>query len=108
MKRLTLNDAWRFCLEQWDLIKEHEYENIEKIKKLYLKKHGFKDIISSCFFCEYAYQKNNHTYSYCSLCPAKLIDENFSCINTSDYGFREYPAKFHKKIIALNKKRRSI
>lgn len=102
MKKLTLEDAWWYCLDQWDFMKELGYEDVGETKRLYLEKHGLERVRGNCFFCEYDIQNNDR--EDCSQCPATMVDEIFCC-NDAGYNFYDDPAEFHKRIISLNKRR---
>lgn len=109
MKKLTLDETWRLCLSMWRWIakiKKNE-RNVEvyALKKEWLKNHGFrcKTINSDCFFCEYVYG-HSRPIANCYLCPARKVDKEFDCVETS-YDHSYYPVKFYNKLVSLNRKR---
>lgn len=102
MKRLTLKKAWELCvLDMWpDIVAEwcETGKSIYLLKQEWLKMHGFVEIRFNCFFCEYSKQ---HTGG-CVSCPAKKIDNYFSCC-TSQYNYERKPDLFLKQIRKLHR-----
>ncbi len=109
MKRLNLDQTWVLCLKMWKWIakevKAGKTRDVDGLKKEWLQKHGFRDILAhDCFFCQYS---NSRTKDMsCRLCPAKKTagkeyhcndpDALFPCFST-------HPIAFYKKLLALNK-----
>ena len=98
MKKLSLEETWRLCLEMWKWIAEEwEKDNTKRVaalKQQWLKEHGFENVSSSCFFCAYA-------KSGCGLCPARLVEENFLC-DDSEHDYLTKPVEFYHKIVSLH------
>ena len=106
MKKLNLDDTWKYCMRMWrwiaERVKAGDERNVEQLKDAWLKKEGFgiDEIEADCFFCER--DKRNIT---CRCCPPALIDKEFRCENT-DYHFRDEPIKFYKQLRKLNRLRK--
>lgn len=109
-EKLTLEEAWKYCMDMWEWISEN-YEgklNAGNLKKKWLKKNRIKREIShDCFFCEYASQHGeflksigNNKY-YCSNCPGTLISKTFHCENHKSYHWIHDPKQFYKKLTIL-------
>lgn len=111
MRKLTLDRAWKLCLEQWKWIIEQldkgSKEDIEVLKVRWLKLKGLATSpCAECFFCEYAKQNNGRLSwaARCVDCPAVLVSPVFSCQKKS-YHYKYHPRAFYKKLLTLNKKR---
>ncbi len=102
MKKLTLSEAWRFCMEQWgDIIAQLLVDDtlcVESLKRKWCSERNYLNIPSSCFFCLYA----NNNSGRCDDCPGRLIVPDFSCHRT-EYHYADRPFEFHKKIKTLHK-----
>ena len=100
---MNLNEIWINCIAMWtwivEQIKNGSKLSIDKLKEIWLKEHGFKDIIDDCFFCGYDFDNDNGD---CFKCPGVLVDPEFSCLDTN-YHYRHHPADFLKRITELNK-----
>ncbi len=109
MKKLTLDETWRFCMSLWRWVAKEvrirgwELGLVEELKEEWLDKKGFPfgEVDSNCFFCAY---KKNRGYSDCRLCPGRKIDKDFDCFHI-DYDFAEEPIKFYNNLVSLNRKR---
>lgn len=83
---LTRKEALRLHREMWtDMQKElgDSPTTADRLvfKREWLKKHGYTDVLHSCFLCEYVFNKNDKV-SYCLLCP---IDWSPLSANMSNY-----------------------
>ena len=109
MKRLNLNDTWVLCLKMWKWIaREKNTGNrsaVNALKRQWVEKHGFKDIESTCFFCDYYFKRRKPDRVDCYLCPGIKVDKNFNCIS-DEYHYRACPTAFYKKLLQLNKIRK--
>jgi len=113
IKKLSLEDAWDFCLAQWEWIietlLEHPDSDVYILKRAWLRTVTDRSIDAACFFCEYQRQRcvpidedNNYTKSHtCEGCPGRDVDENFNCVN-SNYHHERYPFKFFLKLKELD------
>ncbi|KKN01488.1 hypothetical protein LCGC14_1127170 [marine sediment metagenome] len=107
--KLTLNQAWKLCLEQWKWIDKQldkdSLAGIVSLKRQWCRVKEFKDVTADCFFCEYNNQKGSaEDRDNCKNCPGRLINRKFYCDNGT-YDYNRHPRKFYKKILGLNKKR---
>ena len=102
-RKLTLDNAWKLCLRQWDWvadkIKKGDIRDVGDLKEEFLEENGFSDIDHNCFFCEYDEQNNGR----CNSCPARLVDKRFHCRNKT-YDFIIKPLKLRAKIHQLCQK----
>ena len=102
MKRLTLDETWKQCLEMWKWIAKQvrggDKDEVWHLKVRWLEAHGIgeEDINSDCFFCEYTGRWGNR-FGNCGICPAVKVDPDFRCQDTW-YDFEEEPIKFYNKI----------
>ncbi len=107
MKKITLDESWRLCLKQWRWIikevKAKDFKCAVELKKEWCEQHGFTEIESNCFFCEYC-SNYSTTKPSCSNCPAREIDPKFRCKNPA-YHYYLHPIEFYNKIVQLNKRR---
>ncbi len=116
MKRLTLDETWVLCLKMWKwiamkvraAIKAGKTWNVNTLKKEWLEKHGFEDIVDDCFFCDF-YDKRRKSDSglgclESGLCPGRKVDDLFDCA-TTDYHYCNKPIAFYKKLCELYKLR---
>ena len=87
---------WEWIAER---IKAGDERDVEDLKRVWCKEHGFIDISCQCFFCEYA-------ISSCRNCPERKIDKSFGCCRTPDYGI-DPVVFYYELLIKLNKKRLS-
>ena len=103
MKKLTLNQAWKLCLQQWKWISGELDKGVRigiwRLKDKWLEAHEYEEINCSCFFCQYDAQYKGG----CESCPAKRIDLNFDCCEVPSFGSN--PRLFYKKLLSLNRKR---
>ncbi len=103
MKRLSLDETWRLCLQMWKWIakkiKADKNLCVGDLKAEWVKKHDFDEIDSNCFFCEYSAKHPNKKVN-CN-CPAKKIDKGFHCLK-GEYHYEHEPIKFYKKLVKLN------
>ena len=116
MKKLTLDETWRLCLSMWRwIIKKLRINpelDIEELKDEWLEKHYPQiDLMSSCFFCEYDYQRRLKSKAKrfwdCPFCPMRIVDKSlkaFCCLNT-DFWYEKKPIAFYNKLVSLNRKR---
>lgn len=111
-KKLTLIEAWRNCIEQWEYVHEKlkraRTSSVGDFKEQWLKDHDFAEdtIDSHCFFCEYAEQHGGGNGDGCTACPGKKIDPSFTCLHT-DYHYAYCSDEFYNKLQELYKIRRS-
>lgn len=107
-KKLTLEQTWKYCLAMWKWIikegKKDESSGVISLKRRWMIKHPqFSHIEADCFFCHYDRGQEGEA---CLNCPGVLVDKRFSC-GENAYDHRTTPAKFYKKLVELNKKRKS-
>ena len=107
MKRLTLKEAWRLCVKgQWHWIqlriKRGDKRKVGRLKEVWMRKHGFKDITADCFFCGYDDKNCASMIDWCNFCPARKIDPDFDC-RTPSYHYVRKPLDFYAKIKELYK-----
>lgn len=106
IKRLTLEEAWEYCLEMWkwiaEVVAQRQEEDkgwsVEGLKVRWLENHPqfVSGVDEDCFFCEYAKQNE-----YCGLsCPGKLVSKEFSCMELAYYYYSE-PIKFYQELLEL-------
>jgi len=105
-KKLTLEQAWKYCLQMWkwivEQVKKDKDADVDDLKAKWLKNHPrFGNIMSDCFFCEYDEQQEG----FCLSCPGRLVDGNFNCAD-STYSFQDEPIRFYHELLGLNKKRK--
>ncbi len=112
-KKYSLNQIWKLCIKMWKYVVEQN-KRVISAKEDWLKNNDFElfDVDSDCFFCEWTKQmidKIPDDYDVdnrCQLCPGRLVDKKFDCCG-SKYHYLRHPRKFLKKVLVLNKKRRS-
>ncbi len=101
MRKMNLDDTWKYCLQMWKWIatqiKKNPDLDVRLLKTRWVKNHGFYGIDKACFFCEYV----NKRYANCDLCPGRKIDENFEC-TCHNYSYVHKPIAFYKKLFQLN------
>lgn len=109
MKRLTLNETWKLCLQMWKWIAGQARAgrtDVWPMKEQWLEEHGFdfddESINNACFFCEY-HRQHPIKAEDCN-CPAIKIDKAFSCMGGA-YDFKRHPIAFYNKLVSLNRKR---
>ena len=107
MKKLTLDETWRLCLEMWEWVVEH-YDrsrvcHVEELKENWLLEHGFSGIAHDCFFCEY--QKRHGDPGSCNGCPGRDVQVRWHCSNYPA-SWCEKPATFIAKLKRMNKLRK--
>lgn len=95
---LTLDEAWRLCLEMWKEIKGRS--DIPQAKAKWLNNNSFFDVRANCFFCEF-----NERMDRCRRCPAVLVDSDFKC-ERIEYDYLSNPEKFYMKLVELNELRK--
>ena len=106
MKKLTLEETWTECMRMWrwiaKKIRKDDTYDVNDLKITWLEKHGYRDedIISDCFFCEYAEYNGK-----CTSCPGGKVDESFNCENL-EYHWQAEPLKFYEKLKELNRIRK--
>lgn len=97
---IILSKSWRLCIKQWDWIVERikagDKRGVEELKKAWAKEHGFVSINSNCFFCKFVSNKDKS----CNECPARKIDEEFTCMK-QEYHYKRNPLAFHAEIHRL-------
>ncbi len=110
MKKRTLSETWRLCLEMWKWIDEEieakglNYWKHIDLKQRWLKKHRIRgNIRFNCFFCHYAFEHAQEK-DPCLACPGKLVNKSFHCGNRR-YDWCTNPYAFYKKLVSLNKTR---
>lgn len=111
MKNLDLDRSWKLCKQMWKWISE-EYtglynseEEVAILKDQWLQDHNIRNVELDCFFCDWAKKTKAEftTYgNYCNLCPGKLVDPKFSCVNPK-YHYVDKPKAFYQKILHLDK-----
>lgn len=113
MKKLTLEQTWKYCLQMWKWIAEQRKgnptQNIVFLKWEWLKKHAYYSVMNDCFFCEYNSRhktKDTKPRKGCPRCPAFLVDSRFNCMDTP-YDYAKHPIEFYQKLVKLNKKRKA-
>ncbi len=110
MRKLSLDRAWKLCLEQWEWIigelDKGSEKDISALKTQWLNQRRYKDRpYGDCFFCEHHRQNPETTHTgFCKNCPAFIVSKGFYCMNKS-YSYHDNPRAFYRKIKALNKKR---
>ena len=109
-KKLTLNETWRLCLKMWKWIAKQvragNQKSIESLKVKWLENNwAGGQVRAYCFFCEYTTTHFREGENVgCAICPAKLVDKQFDCVDT-DYNFSRCPIPFYNKLVSLNRKR---
>lgn len=111
--KLTLNQAWKVCLRMWKWIVEQRQkgrnDDVGDLKDEWFetqqKKYSRIDICAGCFFCEYDVQ-NNDICDECLRCPGRLVSKSFNCCHSA-YDCYTEQAKFYKKLLQLDAKRRN-
>ncbi len=109
-----LDRCWKNCLRMWKWIAENWEPNksIDKMKAVWLKKHGFtRAIAADCFFCEYHHNKGGGARKYrggdyCADCPGGYVSKSFDCYSPH-YHFYLKPVAFYRKLLELDKKRKA-
>jgi len=110
---LSLEDAWEFCISQWEWViaklLEDPGTDHRVLKRKWVKQVTTCPVDSDCFFCEYQRQQRaksaNNDLGTCESCPGKLVDSTFKCLH-KDYSYEKYPFKFLLKIKELDLVRR--
>lgn len=108
MKRLSLNDTWKYCLRMWKWIaerrKEGDKRSVNVLKEVWLEGKNFGYIINDCFFCNYDTYSKRYKDA-CTGCPSRRIDKFFHCTNYS-YSYIKRPMQFYKQLVKLNRLRK--
>ena len=111
-KKMTLNKTWKECLRMWKWIVKQTGNNVyessfvvDSLKYRWLKEHGYKPstICCFCFFCEITADGAGY---HCTKCPGVKVSRYFRCTNLT-YFWAKYPAKFYKKLLQLDAKRKN-
>ena len=111
---MTLDETWKNCLSMWRWIAKQKQigeEAIAELKGMWLSKHGHRTTMwYNCFFCERArggYTKEflSEANTHCPKCPARKIDNDFSCL-ASEYHHETKPKAFYNKLVSLDRKRK--
>ena len=107
MHKMTLDEAWKNSISMWRWVasqkRKHPYSDVSRLKRVWLKKHGFDLIVCNCFFCEYD-DKKGGAKLLCAFCPGILVEEDFGCC-CEGYDWERTPIAFYNKIRSLNRKR---
>jgi len=82
-------------------------KTVEELKREWLAKNNIRKCEAQCFFCEKAKQDSKRRdmgwyFPDCTTCPARKIDENFSCTGTY-YSYQREPRLFYAELKRLNK-----
>jgi len=105
--KMTLDEAWKNSISMWRWVasqkRKHPYSDVSRLKRVWLKKHGFDSIFCNCFFCEYD-DNENTAGALCDFCPGVLVDKDFGCCYKG-YNWWDAPIAFYNKIRSLNRKR---
>jgi len=106
MRRITLDEAWKLCLDQWTngVIKKIEAgtkKDIEELKEEWCEDNGYRFVKHDCFFCEYGHQHQS-AGDDCAFCPGRLVDPEFQCTKPKYY-WEKNPLAFHAEIERLYK-----
>lgn len=109
MRKLSLDRAWKLCLEQWKWIigELDKGSNIDELKDEWLQRRSYKyRPACGCFFCQYDYQEEGYSL-FCDSCPGRLANNKLRKSWCEARGSNWYcnPRAFYRKIVALNKKR---
>lgn len=99
-KPLTREEALQLHREMWtDMQKElgdcPSAKDRKRYKGKWVREHGYTDVLSNCFLCEYVVNKPRDRYGVdsCTLCPidwGSLSDDGFgSCTSTYCFESRE-------------------
>jgi hypothetical protein len=91
---------WRWIAANWE-----NMASISLLKSQWLSENGFLSITWDCFFCEWAFSKEDNNVT-CENCPGALVDKNFRCINDEFY-WREKPEEFYRELLRLNRIRKA-
>lgn len=118
--RLTFNGSWRYCIQMWGWIARQikkgrldNNTNVVDLKEEWIENHPrFKGIHCECFFCEYDFKSARGSNNYglgadCPNCPGKLVSKWFHCMYRGSYHYQHKPMQFYRKLLKLNKKRKS-
>lgn len=102
--KLTLDQAWKYCMEMWGWIDGQLERNpkldIRDLKRQWINQHPEAGNVS-CHFCRY--QNLNSLDSVgCPRCPGVLIDKEFSCCS-DEYHYRFDPRLFYAELKRLYK-----
>lgn len=111
MKKLTLNQTWKYCLVMWKWIagqiEQGSTSTIDTLKAQWLRRHPrFGEIYNNCFFCEYLNQHPTNKKGDCPTCPGRLVNRQFNCMDNATYNFGKKPLEFYAKLLELDKKRK--
>ena len=106
MKKLSLEQTWRYCLKMWKWIAlkyiENPQRDVHDLKVQWSKENGLESPRESyCLFCQYAADHEN----VCGHCPGCLVDPDFSCFNT-EYDWEGKPLAFYQELLRLNQIRK--
>ena len=106
---LTLTDTWDKCLEMWEWIVakwlKDPTQSVGGLKVEWMDANGLTgQVRNDCFFCQFGDETlnefNSHLDCICEVCPARLVNRNFSCTNIT-YDYQDRPGKFLAKIKEL-------
>lgn len=112
--KLTLNKAWKMCLDMWKEIHLVRAIDISDAKSDYLKENDIKEyLINDCFFCTYADEKSGGidiSDGMCEYCPGVIAAGYNHTRNTlwceqegKSWGY--YHKAFYTYLVKLNKER---
>ena len=101
-----LDRCWKNCLRMWKWVAANRKPgHVLSMKEEWLRVHRFKKKVRAyCFFCEYAgvtTLESGATFTNCDNCPGALVENRFSCMNTS-YHFYDKPKAFYAKLLKLD------
>jgi hypothetical protein len=114
-KPKALDSIWEFCLEMWKSV-SLVYElgsttPVSSVKEKWLEMKGFDpdDIVSGCFFCDWAKRKGQSSFfpdrrGGCKKCPGVKVSEKFAC-QLKGTTWHKDPVKFYQLLVKLDKKR---
>jgi hypothetical protein len=106
----TLDEVWCETLCMWQRIVNRYHENntlsVPRLKREWLRDHGYSAVRNGCLFCEYAGtappEPTGQDISICRNCPGRLVDPTFSCFTLRRHGdwYRD-PVGFYERLCRL-------
>jgi len=95
---------WKWISEE---VEKGSALDVNELKHKWLEMRGYKHYpTAGCFFCQYDDEQRETRGVDCHFCPGKLVSRRFGCENET-YNWFKKPTKFYKKLLELDKKRRS-
>lgn len=117
MIKRDLNRTWELCIKMWKWIAEVYDGSVsaEKLKEMWIQKHGFRWTETNCFFCNWhdgmvkEFEELQGISNLCNmLCPAKLASDNFDGCLSKKYHYKDNPKAFYREIKRIYEIRESM